>query len=419
MTADRRYLLAIGLLTGGLTIGWLFATIAYAALGYATYRLPIPLAGDLALIGLLNSAPVLAGGLSGPLAWHAARQWGARTALLCGCFLHAVALLALALAPPAAVLTPATAVLLMLGIAASGPASVLFNLSGPPLMMQLSGTAAPDRLFARSAALSMIVSALANLLAGLMATGWRVIPGVGDALAAYRLNALTSMLLVSAAALPLIGLRVTHPIAPAASTVRAQIGDLWRIIVGGIRFALAPLLISLGAALFIPYLGLFFQQRYAASDATIGLLFALIGLTTGMATLLGPRLAARVGRMPGVILTQALAIPCLALLGFAPSLMAAAAIAMARGALMNMATPLFEAQALAQTAPAHHPTMIGMIRAAASIGYIAGPTLSAELQGTLGFTPIFLIAVGCYSAAVLVNAVLFLRWPQRPQPAGE
>jgi MFS family permease len=406
MNTAQRYLLTVAMLTVGLTVGWLFATIAYADLGYAGYRLHVPLFGDLALIGLLNSVAVLAGGLSGPPAWQAVRSLGARAALILGCLLHSLALLTLSLAPAADRLSPLTAWLLLAGVALSGPASVLFNLAGPPLMMQLSGAAGPDRLFARSAALTLITNGAASLLGGQLTTGWRWLFSGSTPIPPYQLNALLSTLVVILAALPLVGLRV-QPL-PTATVVAGNrsFNAFWRAIRQGLVFVPGPLLISLGAALFIPYLSLFFRQRFAASDTIIGLLLALISLTTGLATLLGPRLAARFGRLPAVVLTQALAIPCLVALAFAPTLPLAALIAIVRGMLMNMATPLFEAEALAQAPPAHHATVTGMIRAAASVGYIAGPTLSAELQATAGFTTIFLIAALCYTAAVLVNAAI-------------
>jgi len=325
-----------------------------------------------------------------------------------GCLLHGLALLGLSLAPPASALSPLTAWLLLGCVALSGPASVLFTLAGPPLMMQLSGANGPDRLFARSAALSLIINGLGSLLSGSLTTVWRLLPVEGDALTAYRLNAVSGVVLVMLAGVPLLGLPVRPPPTVPTGTRRSQISDLWQAIRYGLAFVPGPLLISLGAALFIPYLGLFFRQRFTASDAMIGLILALISLATGLATLAGPYLAKRVGRMSGVVLTQALAIPCLIALAFAPSLPVAAAIAMVRGMLMNMATPLFDAQALAQAPAHHHPTIIGMIRAAATVGYIAGPTISAELQSSAGFAPIFLIAALCYTAAVVVNAVIFV-----------
>ncbi|ACL25643.1 MFS transporter [Chloroflexus aggregans] len=416
MRNDHRYLLTIGLLTTGLTVGWLFATIAYAELGYGTYRLRVPLFGDLTLIGLLNSAPILAGGICGPVVWQSVRRWGARQTLILGCLAHGAALLTLALSPHSEDLTPLTAWTLVGGIALSGPASVLVNLAGPSLMMQLSSTSGPDRLFSRSAALSLITGGIANLVAGSLAMVWRIVIVESDAIAPYRFNATFSAVIVALAGLPLLGLHLTgsQPLPP-TTTIRRELRELWPTLAKAIIFVPGPLLISFGAALFIPYLSLFFRQRFTATDAIIGLLFALISLATGLATLVGPRLSARIGRMQGVVLTQALAIPCLIALAFAPALPIAALIAMLRSALMNMATPLFEAHALSQTPPEHHPTVIGLIRAAASVGYIAGPTISAELQSSAGFTPILLIAALCYTVAVIVNATLFVWHAPSPQ----
>ncbi|MEF3274735.1 MAG: MFS transporter [Chloroflexus sp.] len=410
MRAEWRYLAMIGLLSSGLTIGWLFATIAYAALGYDHYRLRLPLLGDLALIGLLNSAPVLAGGISGPFVWYVVRRWGPRLPLFAGCLLHAIALLSLMGAPPASALTPISAWTLLGGIAASGPASVLINLAGPPFMMQLSGAHGPDRLFSRSAALSLIIGGVGNLLGGFLTTGWRFLLATTDPLTPYRWNAGLSMLMVAFAGLPLIGLHPSPVVTtvPASTSPVVQLRALWRALVGGLPFTIAPFLLSLGAALFIPYLGLFFRRQFEAPDPTIGLIFALINLSTGLATLAGPRLAALIGRMPGVVLTQALAIPCLIALAFAPSLPVAAVIAIIRGALMNMAAPLFDAQALSKTAADQHATVIALIRAAASAGYITGPTISAEMQNAGGFGLIFLTAALCYTAAVFANAIIFI-----------
>src|SRR4029079_6161923 len=55
---------------------------------------------------------------------------------------------------------------------------------------------------------------------------------------------------------------------------------------------LPPLVISFGAALLIPYLNIFFVERYAASNSTLGLVFALSDLAAGLTMLAAPLLAA-------------------------------------------------------------------------------------------------------------------------------
>lgn len=125
-------------------------------------------------------------------------------------------LLTLALSPHSEDLTPLTAWTLVGGIALSGPASVLVNLAGPSLMMQLSSTSGPDRLFSRSAALSLITGGIANLVAGSLAMVWRIVIVESDAIAPYRFNATFSAVIVALAGLPLLGLHLTgsQPLPP-------------------------------------------------------------------------------------------------------------------------------------------------------------------------------------------------------------
>jgi MFS family permease len=84
-------------------------------------------------------------------------------------------------------------------------------------------------------------------------------------------------------------------------------------------------------------------------------------------------------------------------------------IALARGALMNMASPLYDAYAMEQSPAQARPIVIGLINGAFSAGYIVGPTISAEVQRTVGFGPLFIATAVCYTLAVLANILIFLR----------
>src|SRR5262249_26332564 len=71
-----------------------------------------------------------------------------------------------------------------------------------------------------------------------------------------------------------------------------------------LKLLASPALISIGAALLIPYLNLFFKQRFAVSDQSLGAIFAALGVTTGVAALAGPLLSARVGKIRAVVMSQ-------------------------------------------------------------------------------------------------------------------
>ena len=176
-----------------------------------------------------------------------------------------------------------------------------------------------------------------------------------------------------------------------------------------LRLLTPPLLISCVAALLIPYLNLFFKERFALPDSTLGLIFAALGVTTGLIALAGPALSARIGKIRTVALTQALSIPFLLILGFVPWLGVAVGAALGRAALFNMGAPLYDAFAMERTDEAARPAVIGLINAAYSAGYLVGPLISTLVQARYGFAPLFIATAICYGLAVLAYSWFFVR----------
>jgi dipeptide/tripeptide permease len=196
-----------------------------------------------------------------------------------------------------------------------------------------------------------------------------------------------------------------------AQELLAHIPEPWRGMLRRpwpiIQLLIPPALISSGAALLVPYLNLFFKERFGIANSTLGAIFAALGLITGLAALGGPLLSARIGKPRAVALTQALSIPFLLLLGFVPVLGIAVGAALARGALFNMAAPLYDA--LERSDPAARPTIIGLINATYATGYLAAPAISALVQERYGFGPLFGATALCYGLAVTATAWFFVR----------
>lgn len=400
----RRYLCHAALLTIGLAISGLFYNLLLVELGYDRGGIRLPLAGETPLLGVLNSLPVLAAALSSLPIWWAVQRIGLRPALIAGALLHVAALLGVALWP-----TPAP---LLLCAALSGPAAVLFQVSAAPFMMRHSRPEERDTLFALNGALIIGAAGLGSLIGGPLPGVAANLLGLPPGAPAYRATFAGAATLVALAALPLLLPAEPDGAPRLAQPAPISVGGLIRAAFGAWPFTLSPLLISLGAALLIPFLNLYFCQRYDASDAALGIIFAAIGVATGAATLLGPWLSRRFGKIGSVVLTQALAIPCLLLLGLAPTLWLAATVALVRAALMNLAIPLYDAYAMERTPEAARPMVIGLIKGAFSAGYVIGPTVSAIVQQRAGFGPLFVATACLYAGAVVANTLVFLR-PRR------
>jgi predicted MFS family arabinose efflux permease len=186
-----------------------------------------------------------------------------------------------------------------------------------------------------------------------------------------------------------------------------------------LRFMVAPFFISCGAALLIPYLNLFFDQRFDVRDDVLGAIFTGLGFAAGAAALIGPVISVRIGKMRTIVLTQALALPFLLLLGFVPLLWVAVGAALLRHALFNMSAPLYDAFAVEQTPEALRPTVVAAMNGAFASAYFFMPLVSTTVQEDYGFAPLFVATTIFYMLATLANYLLFVRGRSQKDKPGQ
>jgi MFS family permease len=174
-----------------------------------------------------------------------------------------------------------------------------------------------------------------------------------------------------------------------------------------LRIFLPDLVISMGAAILIPYMNLFFKGAFPITDRLLGTLFAVSAVITGTATLAAPVLADRWGRIRALVITQILSVPFLLTIGFVPVLPLAAFAFWMRAALMNMGGPLYDSFTMEQVTARERATISGLMGMSWNLGWIFGPFLSGYMQENpnIGFKPIFVITCVLYLvSAVLVRA---------------
>jgi hypothetical protein len=329
--------------------------------------------------------------------------------------------------------------------------AVLFQVSSPPFMMRHSDAESRDHLFTTNTAINIGLAGVGSLVAGGLPALFGRLLGVGaESATAYRATFVVTAAGLVFSLVPLLLIddrrrttdargtknqepRTTQRVPDREPTtadnrearnqkskiknLKSKIPDFWRDIIARpgplVRLLIPPLLISFGAALLIPYLNLFFKQRFAIPDTTLGAIFAGLNVSIGIAALAGPAISIRIGKIRTVALTQALSIPFLLVLGSAPLLAVAVGAALARAALFNMASPLYDAFAMERTDEAARPTVIGLINGAYSVGYLVAPTISTWTQRYYGFWPLFLATAGCYALAVLANYWFFVHGEKR------
>ena len=185
------------------------------------------------------------------------------------------------------------------------------------------------------------------------------------------------------------------------------------------RIFVPNIIISMGAAILIPYMNLFFKETYAISDRLLGTLFAVSSVVTGVATLASPLLADRWGRIRALVLTQLVSIPFLLLIGFSGIFWLSGLAFWVRAALMNMGNPLYSAFAMEQVAEGERATISGLMGMSWNIGWTIGPFVSGFMQAhpDIGFQPIFVITCTLYIVASVLEKRYFQKTDDRQRRA--
>jgi MFS family permease len=168
------------------------------------------------------------------------------------------------------------------------------------------------------------------------------------------------------------------------------------------KLASPTLITSLGAGLLMPFMNIFFRVAHDLPDTTIGSLFAWGSLAMGIGLLIAPPLADRWGKIKVVVVSQALSIPFLILLGFTPWYWVSATAYLVRLALMNMSWPVYDAFVMEHAEPEARATVASLVSMSMNFGWAFSPTLSGWLQVHYGFNPVFLGTISTYILAILL-----------------
>ena len=146
-------------------------------------------------------------------------------------------------------------------------------------------------------------------------------------------------------------------------------------------------------------------------DPLLGLLAMGIGL------LIAPPLAERTGKIQLVVITQALSIPFLILLGFSPIVWVGAASYYIRLALMNMSSPVYQTFIMEHVEPSARATVASLTSMAWNFGWALSTTISGLLQVRYGFGPSFIGTIILYTLSVIMYWAFFWRGSITPLPS--
>jgi MFS family permease len=365
---------------------------------------------DKGFLGLLNAMPSISALLLAIPMGRLSDRMGRKRAMLVGVTLSVLCwIVELVVRQPALILAAAFF---------NGAFGMLYFLSQAPFMMKVSTQENRTLLFSLSYGFVTLSSAVGSLFAGQLPRMFAGLLGVAERSAqAYQAVLLMSAFLSIFTLIPLLLIQEPKAEAPVQQPVKSSTEPAKKVKYSTLKVVLKPitlrlslpnLLIGSGAALLIPYLNLFFVERFQVSDQNLGLLFSLSSLMTGVGVIVAPVLSTRMGgKINAVIWTQAASLLFMVIMGFTPFLPLVAFAYLMRGTLMNMAVPLYSAYAMEKVPESEGGTVNSVKELAWQVGWSVGPYVSGLVQERYGFTPLFIATSILYVLAIVVTWYFF------------
>lgn len=329
-----------------------------------------------------------------------AERWGRRRSLLLGASLEGLGhVLRASLTQPGPLL--ATGVVI-------GAGQALFQIAAAPFLTEHSSTRERTHLFSTFFASALLAGVLGSALGGAIPRLAQVIAPAASLFAAYRVGLFAGAALALSAILPIAALRgvverpLTHDQAP---VTREQWGRLAPI-------ALNSMLIGMGAGLVIPFMNLYFKDRFACTSGQIGAFFSVAQVFTAAAALLGPALARRFGKLRTAITSELLSLPFLVTLGAERHLPVAVGSFWLRATLMQAATPLlqtFVMEALPASLRAKASTTVNLVW---NVGWGVSAVAAGEVIERFGYATPFYLTAGLYFVAATTFWFAFRHLPE-------
>jgi MFS family permease len=162
-------------------------------------------------------------------------------------------------------------------------------------------------------------------------------------------------------------------------------------------------IVGLGAGLIIPFLNLYFRDRFFLPAKSIGIYYALLQFFMLAGILLGPVLSKKVGMIKSVVYTQLVSIPFMLCLAFNYFLPVAVMAFLMRGALMNMNQPIATNFSMEKVSEKERPLTNSLTALAWTLSWGISANLGGKLIQSFGYTLPLLIAAGLY----ILSSILY------------
>lgn len=289
------------------------------------------------------------------------------------------------------------------GIIIAGFFSAFFSVISGPFIMQASTPRERTHLFSMSFAVSLMAGIFGNILAGNMPviflkSGIRLDTG-------YRIAIIIHIFISLLSLIPFMLIKEEKVVEEENLENFFHIRTSKRLI---FKLSIPHILVGLGAGLTVPFLNLYFRDRFLLDSAKIGYLFSFSQIMMITGTLLAPFISNIFAKIKTVIISQMLSVPFLFILSITYNLPLAAISFLLRATLMNMAQPLVMNFSLEIVEKNDRPFVSGIL----NMAWLSAWGVSANIGGKIiemeGYFIPFNLTLTAYVISSILYALLLL-----------
>jgi MFS family permease len=339
-----------------------------------------------------------------PAGWLADR-WGRRRTLMLGAVLEGTGHLLRALSTHQPIVLGA-------GLAA-GLGQSLFQIAAAPFLTDHSTTKERTHLFSTFFASALFAGVVGNNLGGLLPSLVRTVAPGTTMFMAYRVGLLVGAVFAASASLPLLALRGLVEPAHATGAPPPPAHETRRLR----PIALNGGLTGLGAGLVIPFMNLYFKNRFQCSSAQIGLWFSIAQVCTAFASLCAPAVARRFGKLRSAVGSELLSLPFLVTLGGERHLGVAVVAFWLRASFMQASTPLVQAFTMEVLPRELRARATSLTNMSWNIGWALSATMAGTVIERFGYAAPFYMTATLYLTAATTFLLAFRGTPESGDPA--
>ena len=288
----------------------------------------------------------------------------------------------------------------------AGCAWAMHFTAGAPFLFRHSDRVGRPLLFSIAESSRMLASVLGAVIAGQLALAYSA--WLGDDIEGH------AWALTTAGAFPALAaifyLRIEEHRVP-----EEQRAPLWSALRRNrglvLRFVAPQLLIALGSGMTIPFMALYFTERFGFSSGDVGYLFGGGQVLMALGFLSGPFLMASLGPVRAMMVVQLASIPFFLALAGAEAAWLAAGAYLLRTAFMNASHPVLKTFLMEVSPPGLREIQNALILCLWGVGWVIGPLIGGVvLDSTGGDYAILMYTTILFYLAASVT----MHWTLRP-----